>query len=225
MLYVAVSQNFPCRNLSKLVYLHNVFVKFLQQYYNFHLLLTSNELTLELTLNLTTSVYLFYCQPVWKTDPKTLPLIQFPIEFGYLYFWKFSVNIVVVLGLEETVSKSPALEFDELVVDGKRRQVSILSILSCIFYHQIKKVLFISLSSSSSWTNSRISLFNRFIRSFCSAALFLYDFSFYIWSKFPGTNSFKNVVVCFSSSLKWPLYATQLLFSDPHFQKELHHNH
>ena len=139
MLYVAVSQNFPCRNLSKLVYLHNVFVKFLQQYYNFHLLLTSNELTLELTLNLTTSVYLFYCQPVWKTDPKTLPLIQFPIEFGYLYFWKFSVNIVVVLGLEETVSKSPALEFDELVVDGKRRQVSILSILSCIFYRQIKK--------------------------------------------------------------------------------------
>ena len=137
---------FPCRNLLKLVYLLNVLVTFLQRYHNFHLLLTSHELTLEnlylkhlSNINLTTSDIFVLLSAAAENWSKALPLIQFPIEFGYLYFWKFSVNIVVVLGLEETVSKSPALEFDELVVDGKRRQVSILSILSCIFYHQIKK--------------------------------------------------------------------------------------
>ena len=75
-----------------------------------------------------------------------------------------------------------------------------------------KKVLFISLSNSSTWTNSRISLFNRFISSFYSATLFLLEFNVDIWSKFPGTNSFKHFEKSFSSLLKWLLYAALLLF-------------
>ena len=42
--------------------------------------------------------------------------------------------------------------------------------------------------------------------------LFLYDFSFDIWSKFSVTNSFKSIVISFWSLLKWPLYASLLLF-------------
>lgn len=40
--------------------------------------------------------------------------------------------MVVVLGLEETLSKLLALEFLELAVDGKASQVSILDTESCI---------------------------------------------------------------------------------------------
>ena len=48
--------------------------------------------------------------------------------------------------------------------------------------------------------------------SFCTATLLLHDFgSINIWSKFSGTNSFKNAISLISL-LKWLLYATLLLF-------------
>ena len=47
------------------------------------------------------------------------------------------------------------------------------------------------------------------IRFICT--LFSYDLSFDIWSKFPGTKSFKKVVISFSSLFKWILYAALLL--------------
>ena len=72
---------------------------------------------------------------MWKTDPKTLPLIQFPIEFGYLYFGSLVSILWLFWGLEEIVYKSAAPECAELDVDGKGRQVSIVLILSRIFYH------------------------------------------------------------------------------------------
>ena len=50
------------------------------------------------------------------------------------------------------------------------------------------------------------------IRFICTS--FSYDLSFDIWSKFPGTNSFKKVVISFSSLFKWLLYAALLLWQN-----------
>ena len=126
--------------------------------------------------------------------------IGLPLNLGISISGSLASIWLLFCGLEETLSKSRALVIVGLVVDGKERQASILYSKSCILPLN-KKVMFISLSNSSTWTNSEISLFNRFIYSFCSATLFLYDFNFDIWSKFPGTNSSKNIVISFSSLL------------------------
>ena len=104
---------------------------------------------------------------------------------------------MVLVMLEETPSTSLTLEFVGLVVEGKARQVAILDTKSCILQLS-KKVLSISLSNSSTWTDSRISLFNHFACSFCSAISYFFMISVSILS--------------LASLLKWLFYAALLIF-------------
>ena len=190
--------------------MHNFLVTFLKQYYNFHLLLTSPKWTLE-------QLYLKQLQirkfNVWyiicftinscgKLILKTLTINWFTVKLRYLYFSKFRIKLFC--GSGETLSKSQELEFVELVVDGKARQVLILNNKAC-FLSLNEKVLLISLSNSLTWTNSRVSLFNHFI---CSIFIQLHYFHMILVSMYE---------VDFLGQIH--------LKTEPHFLKELHHYH
>ena len=81
-----------------------------------------------------------------------------------------------------------------------------------VFYHWIRKYCSFIYQMLKLELIQEYSLFNYFIYSFCSTTLFLYVFSFDIWRKFPGTRSFKNLVISLWSLINWPLYAALLLF-------------
>ena len=138
--------------------------------------------------------------------------IGLPLNLGISIFGSLAWIWLLFCWLEEALSKSLALEFVGLVVDGKARQVSILVTKSCILSWDKKKycsflyqIFQLELIQESHY------LIVLFVYLF-SYTLILYDFSFDIWSKFPGTNSFKDIIISFSSLLKWPFYVALLLF-------------
>ena len=66
-----------------------------------------------------------------------MPPIGLPLNLDITNFVSLVLIWWLFCGLEETISKTLALEFVGLVVDGKARQVSILDAKSCILSYQI----------------------------------------------------------------------------------------